>query len=215
MQEPIPDRELVYIFDTLCGWCWGFSPVMQKIHRFFEHQLPLTVLSGGMVTGERVGPLGPLAVHILGALERVEHLSGQSFGPEYRRQLAEDTRIHDSTPPALALSLARDLDPDRALDFAHAQQEMIFVGGRDPGHVETQKDLARLMGFDPKDFVKGLKEPRRQKAVSDEFHFVKKLGISGYPTLLLRQGNQWNVLSHGFSPFDEVKARVAEALAKS
>ena len=53
--ENTPDLpELLYIFDPLCGWCYGMTPVIQRVRTDMAGQIQVSVLSGGMVTGERV-----------------------------------------------------------------------------------------------------------------------------------------------------------------
>ncbi|HVE60446.1 MAG TPA: hypothetical protein VNA26_01410, partial [Chitinophagaceae bacterium] len=38
-----------YCYDALCGWCYGFSPVMKKIEQEYKDQVSFDVLSGGMI----------------------------------------------------------------------------------------------------------------------------------------------------------------------
>ena len=71
---------LIYVYDALCGWCYGFSPVMQQLHEKYSKEMDFTVLSGGMVTGERVGPIGQVAGYISEAYKTVEAHSGVQFG---------------------------------------------------------------------------------------------------------------------------------------
>src|SRR6516164_6627574 len=44
---------LIYCYDAYCGWCYGFSPVIRRIVGEFRGRLPVEVLSGGMIIGER------------------------------------------------------------------------------------------------------------------------------------------------------------------
>jgi len=39
--------KLIYYFDALCGWCFGFSPVISQLEKEFEDRLNFEVISGG------------------------------------------------------------------------------------------------------------------------------------------------------------------------
>ena len=52
---------VLYVFDPLCGWCYGFSPVMVKLNDNYKENVKFVVISGGMVVGDRIGPLGEKA----------------------------------------------------------------------------------------------------------------------------------------------------------
>lgn len=58
MPTPSTDLpELLYLQDPLCGWCYGMSSVMGRVQREFAGRVAVSVLCGGMVKGEDVGPL--------------------------------------------------------------------------------------------------------------------------------------------------------------
>ncbi len=50
--------KLIYVYDALCGWCYGFSPVMMQLHSKYKDSIDFQVVSGGMITGNRIGPIG-------------------------------------------------------------------------------------------------------------------------------------------------------------
>ena len=66
--KPMADKPtFFYVYDALCGWCYGFSPVMQNVAAKYDDRLNFEVISGGMVTGPRVGPIGQVAPYIKSA----------------------------------------------------------------------------------------------------------------------------------------------------
>jgi putative protein-disulfide isomerase len=56
--------KMLYFYDALCGWCYGFSPVMQKTAEVYQDQFEFQVVSGGMISGSRIGPIGTVAPYI-------------------------------------------------------------------------------------------------------------------------------------------------------
>ena len=53
---------LIYCYDAYCGWCYGFSEVMKKIHSEYKSTLEFEVLSGGMILPEEPVSIGATAI---------------------------------------------------------------------------------------------------------------------------------------------------------
>ncbi len=43
--------KLIYVYDALCGWCYGFSPVITDFSARHASEFAVEVVSGGMVLG--------------------------------------------------------------------------------------------------------------------------------------------------------------------
>lgn len=48
LQTELPRPTLVYVYDALCSWCFGFEPVMQAYVRETAGVLDFELVSGGM-----------------------------------------------------------------------------------------------------------------------------------------------------------------------
>ena len=110
---------LLYVYDPLCGWCYGFSPVMQRLHETFHEQIQFEVLSGGMVLGDRAGPIGQVAPYISWAYKHVEERCGVKFGADFLEGvLKPGTAIFSSEKPCTALTVFKSYQ-FRALNYKH------------------------------------------------------------------------------------------------
>ena len=51
--EPIaPEtKQLIYVADPMCSWCYGFAPVIAAIADAFRERLPISLLLGGLRAG--------------------------------------------------------------------------------------------------------------------------------------------------------------------
>ncbi|WP_238103902.1 hypothetical protein [Vibrio cincinnatiensis] len=65
-----------YIFDPMCGWCYGASPLIESLNAMPE--LHLSLHPGGMLTRQTIAE--PFRQHILNADERIAQITGQHFG---------------------------------------------------------------------------------------------------------------------------------------
>ena len=207
--------ELLYIYDAYCGWCYGMSPVMQRLQADFAGRLSIAVLSGGMLAGEQAGPIGANWTYIAGAIPQVEQATGARFGEAYQQLGAAGTYFQDSEAPARALYVVRQLDAQgRVLDFAHAIQQALFSRGEDLNDVATYKPLMRALDLDFEEFARQFALPETGAAVRREFEAVGRIGVQGFPTIILRAGSQGYVLSRGFQPYDVFARNLTDALAQ-
>lgn len=208
--------ELRYFFDPLCGWCYGFSPVMMRLYDELKADVDFVAHPGGMVTGERVGPIGPKAAYIKSATPRLEQLTGVRFGAAFHQLLDEGTRVQDSVPPSLAVTaLSRlDGDPARTLPFAHALLAAFFVHGQDVSDPAVLTALAAPFGYDAATFQQSLLDPDTAGFTEAGFSAASQLGIQGFPTLVLRQGQRGTIIARGFAPYDQIRPLIDQVLAQ-
>ena len=203
MSESSSEKRLVYIHDPLCGWCFGFSPVIQQLFDATRRRARWDILCGGMVLGERVGPIGRLAGFLKEALPRLEGTTGIRFGKAFTTEALErGTLVLSSLEPCRALQAVKTLAADRALAFAVGVQKALYEGGRDVTSMEVLGDVAesvRVVGFE----IEYLKTETYERTI-EEFKLVSDLGVSGFPTLLGFDGEEGRVFSRGWTPFDRV-----------
>ncbi len=205
---PLPaiddDMEIIYLFDPLCGWCYGFGPQINKFAQAHP-EFSYTVLSGGMVTGSRVGPLSQIAPYIKEGVQRIEDLAGVKFGPTFLADLHGEGKTHmDSLPPTKAFVILKEAYPDKAVSLAHDIQAVFYHDGKDLNEAESYKDLCNKLGYAYDAFADKFNSVEYQLAAKDEFNETARYGVSGYPTVVVRFGQQYYMLGHGFTKSEQL-----------
>lgn len=205
--------QLLYIFDPLCGWCYGTSPVVQRLADEFAGRVSVTVLSGGMITGDETGPIRQMWPYIRQASQQVAQVTGVAFGEAFR-QLGEAGEYRlDSEPPSRALMVFKQLDPlAREAAFAHALQRAHFVDGQDLNDPATYAGLASEFSLDPAEFLRWWDSDASRQATQHEFGVVQRLGVQGFPTLVLAHGSQGYVLARGYQPYEQLQDGLEQLL---
>jgi putative protein-disulfide isomerase len=206
---------LIYVFDALCGWCYGFSPVMLETQRHYEGTLAVQVVSGGMVTGQRVGPIGQVAPYIKTAYKDVERATGVSFGPQFlNHTLAEGKAMFTSLPPAVALAIVREHEPERSLEFAHALQHAIYYDGIAPA--DTKAYLPYLKGYvvTEQDFTRKMGESSYQQLAMKDFQLSDSLKVTGFPAVFVMKEGKLHKVAEGYVAKATLWARI-DALVKN
>lgn len=207
---------LYYCYDAYCGWCYGFSPVIKKLSEEYKDQLFFDVLSGGMILPEEPQHFAPLAKYIQEEYKQVEELTGVKFGEDFLWHVNnpdETDWFPDSTKPAIALSILKDYDPDKAVAFASDLQYALNYEGRDLTDNEAYRHLLPKYNIPEEDFYSKLKsEEYREKAYYD-MALVKQLQVSGFPSVLMQiSDSKFFLLSRGYTDYDTMKARIEKVL---
>jgi putative protein-disulfide isomerase len=201
---------LIYCYDAYCGWCYGFSNVMQQINETFA--LAMDVLSGGMVIDETVHHISHMADYIKGSYKNVEQLAGVQFGEHYLWHIenpSESDWIINSEIPAIALCIIKDLQPENVWAFAKDMQLALFAEGRDLCDVHAYDLLLDKYGIEKTEFYEKMKQDAYKQKARYEFALVKQLGVTGYPTLLMQVSEtKLYLLARGFTDFETVKERI-------
>ncbi|MFN7117010.1 MAG: DsbA family protein [Saprospiraceae bacterium] len=209
------DYTIIYVYDALCGWCYGFSPVMQQLHEKYKDQIDFTVLSGGMVTGNRVGPIGQVAGYISDAYKTVEEYTGVKFGEGFLNGiLKEGKAIFNSVPPSIALTVFKSYQPENAVAFASALQKAIYYDGIEPQHLQAYGKYAADFGIEPKHFVFQLQQNQFIDATIEEFKQVAEWGIQGFPSVIMATPEKLYLIARGYKPFEPLDEMVQQVLAE-
>jgi len=207
--------EIIYLFDPLCGWCYGFGSHMLSFAAKHTDKIKFTVISGGMVTGERIGPLAQIASYIKDSVPRLEQLTGERFGADFLKDLnGEGKTIMDSTPPSKAFVILKEHFPNDQVKLAHALQNLFYKDGRDFNKIESYRSLCEQLGMSFTDFEVKFNSVAYQLATQEEFTEASKYGVSGYPTVILRHEEQYIMLAHGFTSTETLENTFQSILIK-
>jgi len=202
---------LIYVYDALCGWCYGFSPVIARFKEAYANQFNVEVLSGGMITGNRIGQIGEVAPYIKWAYKEVENTTGITFGEAFLNDILEDGKtVFNSIPPAIALSVFKNSQKENSLAFAASIQKAIYYDGIEPEDFEAYRKIAAGYGLDASTFISNMKAAKFEKSAHREFEISARLGVRGFPSLVLESEGSYHKVGSGFMPFEVLKTKVFE-----
>lgn len=189
---------LHYIYDPLCGWCYGAAPLLAALQ---ARGLPIRLHAGGMMTGTRRQHVTPeLRSYVLGHDERIARLTGQEFGAAYRDGLLNDTSaVFDSEPPITAILAAEALG-GHGLVYLKALQIAHYRNGRKISEVAVLQAIAGELSLDQAAFTASFTElsgAATAAHIAESRKLLAQLGGQGFPTLALATEAGWQVLDVG------------------
>jgi putative protein-disulfide isomerase len=190
MAAPI---HVTYLFDPLCGWCYGASTLLEQLvaRPDFDVELAPT----GLFAGDCARPMDDgFADYAWTNDQRISRLSGQPFSEAYRRNVLGDrSRLFDSGPATLALTAVALAAPDRAFEALKAIQVVRYVEGRDSTDMSVLSDVLRAMNLP--DVVARLATPDAALIVAYRARLeagraeMRRFGANGVPALIIGTGN--------------------------
>ena len=193
------NMKVIYVYDALCGWCYGFSEVMNQFSEKYKNTTDFEVISGGMITGNRIGPIGEVAPYISWAYKDVEKATGVKFGEKFLNETLKDGKaIFTSIPPAIAMSVFKTLMPDESIKFASKLQKAIYYDGIEPEKLEAYSAIAKSFGANEQQFLEAMKDTSNLKLAQNDFQKSKELGVKGFPSVFVLANGTYHKISSGY-----------------
>ena len=178
---------LHYVYDPLCGWCYGAAPLLEAAAGLPTLQIALH--AGGLWLGSRRQPMGQaLRDHVRPHDERIQALSGQPFGERYFNELLlSDGLLLDSEPPIRAILAVTELGGNE-LRLLHRIQQSHYLDGQWVGDQAHLARLAQEQGITPAAFAQAFEQVDLAGHLAQSQGWLRQLGGQGFPTLGLMLG---------------------------
>lgn len=191
-------RTLHYVYDPLCGWCYGASAAVAALAE--APGVALHLLPSGLFSGEGARPMDDdFAAYAWGHDQRIARLTGQPFTERYRSDVLADRRQDfDSGPATVALTAVALVDPQRERQALHAIQQARYVHGQDITRLATLAAVLRPLGLaqaadrlaEPDAALLDANRARTARART----LLQTVGARGVPTFVLEEGGQYRLL---------------------
>lgn len=195
----VVDKELIYVADPMCSWCWGFSPVIHRVADLIRGKATLRVLPGGLRTDTRMPLSEHEAGYVMGEWRKIAAQTGQPFDFE---QPLDTSYVYNTEPSCRALSLMIRVRPACGLDYLRSLQQAFYVGRRDLKDPQVLADYAQSYGLGRAEFLETFDRPAMLDALDEDIHFVRQCGIEAFPAVLIRTGPRIQKLTIGYQPYE-------------
>lgn len=207
---------LIYVYDALCGWCFGFSPVLKNIYETYKDQFTFEVISGGMMLGEREGKIGEVAPYIKDAYKTVEDTTGVIFGEPFLQELDKGDLFFSSEKPAIALSVFKSFLPDQAILFAHDLQTALYQKGLDLSKSANYGSLIQKYQIPEEEFISKLEQEEFKQAAYYDFALAKQLQVTGYPAAFIKTADlKFFMIAKGYTDKETLELRIQHVLKET
>jgi putative protein-disulfide isomerase len=205
---PLP--RLVYFADTMCSWCYGFAPVMNRVLLEMGESFDFVLQAGGL----RPFHTEPLTEadkpRFRGYREQVQAASGQPFDWAF---FDREGYVMDTEPASRAVVTMRALALPLAYPYMHAIQRAYFAANEDIRQSDVLARHAAAFDVAEADFLTHFASDEMKEATLQDFALARRFGVAGFPTLVLLKGTAGYMIAQGYMAAEEVTANLGRALA--
>lgn len=214
MAAIVSNSEVTYLFDPLCGWCYGATPMLDKLS---ARGVRVELLPTGLFSGAGARPMDEgFAAHAWVNDQRIERLTGQKFTQAYQHNVLNVRgTLLDSHAATLGISAAGLEDPCRRLFALKAIQRARYVDGRDIVTIDGVAEVLAAAGMrDAGDLLKapteGLMTAHRELVGRGRALF-QRLHADGVPALAVIRNDAPRLIGSNalFGSFDNLVAHIA------
>ncbi len=200
---------LYYVMDPMCSWCWAFRPVLADVVSRLPEGVGIRYVMGGLAP-DSDEPMPPAMQEYLQRIwKSIANQTGRRFNFEFWTRC----RPRRSTWPACrAVIAARLQNEDSEAEMIEAIQRAYYLEARNPSDRETLVALAAEIGLDRERFESDLASPRVEELLQADFSLARKLGVQGFPTLVLSSGGRTYLVSQGYTQAAPIIGRLRGVL---
>lgn len=196
------DLEIIYVGDPMCSWCWGFAPVVEKLLVDYQDIADLSLILGGLRPGDASIVMNDdNKAAMRSHWERVESSTGQPFDYSFFKW---ENFLYDTEPAAKAVVTVREVAPEKAYPFFKSLQEAFYAKALDITRKESYLEVLDSQGIDRAQFMDHFEMESTREATYADFSKSSDLGITGFPSVLLRRGEELRLLSAGYRSYEHL-----------
>jgi putative protein-disulfide isomerase len=196
--------KLIYIMDPLCGWCYGNSQTIQKLHDKYKDKLEFEMLPAGMWTGQNARKQSKqMATYIKKHDLHIQQQTGTLFGADYFKLIEDESIVLDSEIPSRAIVTVTKNWKVKTIPFAIEVQKARYLYGNDLNIDATYEAICQLLSLDTNAFFLNFYSTDIKQETQNTFALAQKKA-SSYPTLLLENNGESYLLEQGYAAFDTI-----------
>lgn len=179
---------LIYVYDPMCSWCWGYKPTLLGLKTQLIELFPTLAIDykvGGLAPDSDM----PMPAEMQQFLAQTWHKIAQQLGTEFNHAFWQECQPRRSTYPACrACIVAREFALESEMMLAI--QQAYYLQAKNPSDLDTLIEAAESVGIDKTVFVERLSSAEIAQAFMKELDFVHQLPIRGFPSLVLQVNGQ-------------------------
>ncbi len=200
---------LYYFADPMCSWCYGFVPVMAQIHETYGNRFDIRLVMGGLRPGKLAQTMTPAVARVMRHHWReVAKMTGQVFNETF---FEREGFVYDTEPAAKAVIVMEQLAPADAYAYYHDIQRGFYAENADVTSPDVLAAFSEKYGIAAADFAASFESEKSYKETWGQFTFSASLGIRGFPSLVVEQGDKFMVVSRSWQPFEQISSALHEA----
>ena len=207
-----PESVLIYVYDPMCSWCYGFRPTWKALKSQLPEGLPVVSLLGGLADDSDVSMPEDMVKYLRRTWSQIESTCGVSFNHSYWDQTPPPPR---TTFISCRAVIAAERLAGRGEAFAERIQDAYYTEAQNVWDFNTLCDLAEAFGFQRSSFADALMSDDVRAVHNEQRQLAERLQVEGYPSILLIHQGQAYPIPVRHQGADVMLSDIADLLAES
>lgn len=189
--------KVIYFTDPICSSCWGIEPQLRKLKLEYGKYLEIEYRMGGLL---------PDWSYNAGGISKPSDVAHHwdEVSAYYDMPIDGDVWLENplasSYPPSIAFKAAQIQDESKAYQLMRRMREMVFLEKKNIAEWEQIKLAAIEVGLDVQKLEVDFSGNARE-LFKEDLQLAKKMGVRGFPTLLLSNSLNNSQVIYGFRPY--------------
>ncbi len=175
--------QLIYCYDPMCSWCWGFQPtwkvLQQELGPLLETgEITIRPLLGGLASDSN----DPMPTEIQAMLKSTWQRIESQLGTEFNYDFWTNCQPRRSTYPACrACLVARNKGLES--EITAAIETAYYLEAKNASDIETLALCAEQVGMHRASFISAMHETKVSGRLEAEIQEARQMGLNSFPSL--------------------------------
>lgn len=203
--QPKKTVTLYYVTDPICSHCWAIEPVLRRFIEQYGDYFHVKTVMGGLLEKWHDGPIDPAnGIYKPADVARHWREVGEFSRMPIDGSLMIDQPVQSSYPPSRVFKIIQKHYGDlRAYEFLRRTRESLFVFNETISQSSVLTEIVNKLGLDGEAIVHEAAQPIGQQLLNDDFDLTRRLGVRGFPTIIMINEENKGVKIGGGRPFKD------------
>ena len=192
-------KELIFVVDPMCSWCWGFHPVMEALRKKHHDQYKFSIVVGGLRSSGQMLWNDKSKDFLKAHWDAVAQRTGQPFSPKLLNRTNFD---YNTYPACKAIVTVRELWGE-TLAFAYLSkiQYAFYAEGED---ITSPEVLVSYITENKKEFEDFYNTDRAETLMRHDFDKARAMGANAFPSVVQIDEEGHMLCMKGYRTVEEI-----------
>jgi len=196
-------KELIFVLDPMCSWCWGFAPVIDELQSTLGDEYRFSLVLGGLRTKGEMSWNEMSKGYLKGHWRQVSQRTGQMFSD---RLFEKESFEYDTYPACKAVITVRELfGMQSAFAYLHTIQEAFYTRAEDITNINVLCDLLQAVDLNSTTFRDFFESDRAELLMEHDFAKARSMGANAFPSVVVIDEEGHMVCQKGYRSLLEMK----------